>query len=388
MERCGEHENIASSHAVTHFDSKDVQENTEAKKKHNGVIMKLYDGGDLQGKTFEGSALVKHALGAAKGLLAMHDAELAHRDVKPENMILDDETVKIFDFGTVIDLKEEIPNSDDHPLKQTTRNTSGSPAYFPPECEDFGAEISNYEMKNSTEFIQKRDVYALGVSLFEMQTELEGDDLKAQTESLTSKLEEFIDNPDNATTPLNKFILRMLVADPEKRPTMKEVVGFLNALQLIDNQKEWKSKAVTENKPLSETLKDLIDNQKDWSPKEVFKNPILFHAIKSHFEAQLSAETFLFMERAYSALETDDATEFKEQFQAIYNEFIKEGSENQINIGTNEIQKSLEEEPIDMAKAKQALKNIIEYPPNTEKGINYDNMWTSEIVRAFKDAYK
>ena len=55
----------------------------------------------------------------------MHEHDIAHRDIKPDNMLLSkDGTVKIVDFGV-----SEMFSKGNDKLK----NTAGSPAFYPPE---------------------------------------------------------------------------------------------------------------------------------------------------------------------------------------------------------------------------------------------------------------
>jgi serine/threonine protein kinase len=91
-------------------------------------------------------AKVAHALHSA------HEQGVVHRDVKPSNIIVaNDGTPVLLDFGLA--LPEE---SDGHSLTRTGE-TAGTPAYIAPE------QLSGERTRPDAQ----RDVYALGVTLYE-----------------------------------------------------------------------------------------------------------------------------------------------------------------------------------------------------------------------------
>lgn len=101
---------------------------------------------------------VQIALGAAEGLAAAHKAGIVHRDVKPDNILIDREgAVKIADLGLAKAFRQD--DQTDAPTLTHTQHAMGTPPYMPPE-----------------QFISARsvgppgDVWALGVFLFELLT--------------------------------------------------------------------------------------------------------------------------------------------------------------------------------------------------------------------------
>ena len=86
------------------------------------------------------------AIKLARGAAALHRAGIIHRDIKPDNVILEDGgSLKLIDLGVVRVLGQE-----DFPTEQIP----GTPAYMAPEM--FAGEGGN----------EATDIYALGVTMF------------------------------------------------------------------------------------------------------------------------------------------------------------------------------------------------------------------------------
>ena len=86
------------------------------------------------------------AIKLARAAAALHRAGIIHRDIKPDNVILEREgSLKLIDFGVV-----RIPGMEDSP----PQDIPGTPAYMAPEM--FDGEAGN----------EATDIYALGVTMF------------------------------------------------------------------------------------------------------------------------------------------------------------------------------------------------------------------------------
>jgi len=119
-------------------------------------VMELATGGNLRA-LLEGGALpapvaVRYFVQMALGLRAAHAQGLLHRDLKPDNVLLDmNGNVKLADFGLTRALER-----DGVKVRQAYVGF-GSVGYMPPELFRRGAEIG-----------PTADIYSLGILLFEM----------------------------------------------------------------------------------------------------------------------------------------------------------------------------------------------------------------------------
>src|SRR4029453_7093027 len=118
------------------------------------IVMAYYEGQTLKQRLESGPLPVEQALDlatqVADGLAKAHAQGVVHRDIKPGNLIVTDEGVRILDFGlaTFADA-----------LKLTAENTAvGTIAYMSPE------QVRGLAVDART------DVWAVGAVLYEMLT--------------------------------------------------------------------------------------------------------------------------------------------------------------------------------------------------------------------------
>jgi serine/threonine protein phosphatase PrpC len=115
------------------------------------TVMPLYQGELLETRLSRRPAMGLEegrniAIKLARAVAALHNAGIIHRDIKPDNVILEAEgALKLIDLGVV-----RVPGMEDFP----SSDIPGTPAYMAPEM--FAGEPGN----------QATDIYALGVSLF------------------------------------------------------------------------------------------------------------------------------------------------------------------------------------------------------------------------------
>jgi serine/threonine protein phosphatase PrpC len=115
------------------------------------TVMPLYQGELLETRLARRPAMGLEegrniAIKLARAVAALHNAGIIHRDIKPDNVILEAEgALKLIDLGVV-----RVPGMEDFP----SSDIPGTPAYMAPEM--FAGEPGN----------QATDIYALGVTLF------------------------------------------------------------------------------------------------------------------------------------------------------------------------------------------------------------------------------
>jgi len=144
----------------------------------------------------------------AAALAAAHAAGIVHRDVKPGNILLDDEgTVKITDFGISRAL-------DDSTITQTGM-LAGTPAYLAPE------------IARGQEPDRSSDVFSLGATLYHA---IEGTPPFGTNGNPLAVLHAVASGavpPPRLAGALTPVLMSLLSAEPEDRPTMAEAAEAL-----------------------------------------------------------------------------------------------------------------------------------------------------------------
>lgn len=172
------------------------------------------------------------AIETADALAYLHHKEIIHRDVKTNNILLDNEFhVKVADFG----LSRLFPNDVTH----VSTAPQGTPGYVDPEY------YQCYQLTG------KSDVYSFGVVLVELISSLQAVDTDrhrhdinlanmAITRIQNHTLNELVDpslgfdkdyNIRRMTTAVAELAFRCLQQERDMRPSMDEVVATLRAIE-------------------------------------------------------------------------------------------------------------------------------------------------------------
>jgi hypothetical protein len=210
---------------------------------HN--IVQIYDIGEEQGMPFFSMEFVRgenlaqvtgqqgkldpeeavgYVLQAARGLKFAHDQGMVHRDIKPDNLMLNDQgIVKVADLGLVktagLTAAEDQPGGDRPPSLTglssvpdvtTVGAAMGTPLYMAPE-----------QGRNAAAVDQRADIYSLGCTLYVMLTGRPPFTGKTPLEVMTKHLTEPVIPPEaivkRVPKELSAILLKMLAKKPEDR---------------------------------------------------------------------------------------------------------------------------------------------------------------------------
>lgn len=187
---------------------------------------------------------VGYILQAARGLKFAHDHGMIHRDIKPDNLLINRQgIVKVADLGLVKTPGSQETMPEGGEVKKTlspirsrlsshvtaANQVFGTPAYMAPEqCED------------ATRVDQRADIYSLGCTLYTLLTGRPPFHGKTAMEVMTKQVKEQVIPPDvisrHVPQELSSVVLRMMAKRPEDRyQDMGELIADLEALLGIDS---------------------------------------------------------------------------------------------------------------------------------------------------------
>ena len=166
-----------------------------------------------------------------EGLVYMHSRNIAHRDVKSNNIIIDNDNlnVKYIDFGyacmTMVDAK-----STDYIERRGTRE------FISPELAKLGNTHKNVDTNDDIELLKKADVWALGIVFYELlfgvtPTMKLVDDSKSRDDYFRTIASLVIDKLPFYNPSLKRFAditLLMLRSDYKRRIDAETALSVLN----------------------------------------------------------------------------------------------------------------------------------------------------------------
>ena len=183
------------------------------------IVFEYVEGGNLK-KLIEREAplplerVIELGIQIARGLEHAHRSSLVHRDVKPQNVLLDRTgQAKLIDFGIARSSAEVRPGL------TLTGTVLGSSDYIAPEQ----AQGRSVE--------ERTDVYSLAIVLYEMLTgelPFPGENFVAVAmRHINETPPSIVERRPDVPPRLAALMQRSLAKDPEKRPMMSEVVQEL-----------------------------------------------------------------------------------------------------------------------------------------------------------------
>jgi serine/threonine-protein kinase len=152
----------------------------------------------------------------AQGIDAVHAAGIVHRDVKPSNIVIEEDTGRpvLVDFGLAV------PSAD-----PAAALAIGTPQYMAPEQAGVGVP--------GAAVTARTDVYALGIAAFEMltgQLPFDSQDLAQLMRQHARKKPPLLSSFRRDLAPFDKAVARALAKDPEDRfPTCTAFAEVLGA---------------------------------------------------------------------------------------------------------------------------------------------------------------
>lgn len=176
-------------------------------------------------------ATVQFALQLAKGVNLLHQQNLAHRDIKSENIMFADKErthLKFIDFGEMQTAKDQ---GEDLPIRGTGK-------FNPPEA--FDPKTINSTDTFTIEQGQKYDIYSLGIVLYEMKygkipEQLDSSDFSYEcVENFANYYKNLPENKQISNlaqiSSYDNVVMWAMNPDANKRPTSSQL---LEALQKI-----------------------------------------------------------------------------------------------------------------------------------------------------------
>ncbi|XP_005105732.1 serine/threonine-protein kinase Nek11 [Aplysia californica] len=191
------------------------------------IVTEYCEGGDLdhkiteykkKGKSFDEKTVLNWTIQLILAVQYMHSRRVLHRDLKTRNIFIRNNMMKIGDFGISRILMGTM---------DMASTFTGTPYYMSPE-------VLKHEGYNS-----KSDVWSIGCIMYELCT-LEhafiGQGLMAVMYKIVEK--EPPDLPKKYSKDIDDVFKKMLIKDPEKRPSATEVTKFPHVARHMAKMKD------------------------------------------------------------------------------------------------------------------------------------------------------
>lgn len=198
--------------------------------------------GDKVGKMSE-DEIWKFVKDVANGLAYLHDNDIIHRDIKPDNILIDEQgNYVITDFGLSTKMRSTLRKASARQNKATDQ--SGTIGYMAPEM--FSAHPNA---------VKATDIWALGATIYEIATgEMPFCGQGGVMELHGAELPEL---PSHYSSELGELMTKCLSKDTWDRPTAKDIVNLIEVNCSKSNDENYISRKQHDNEisSLKSTLK-------------------------------------------------------------------------------------------------------------------------------------
>ena len=172
------------------------------------------------------------------GLIYLKNKNVIHRNIKPSNMLLDDNNnVKISNFRLSAIINEQNSENQNKDKDLYFNNSIvGDPIYVSPEIKI---------IKNKKQYDYSCDIYSLGLTILCLISK--GNPIKSNNDNTERNIDtQNINNGYNGY--LKKLVIKMINEDPNARPNAKELlIELLNIEESINNKNDINTQIIKKN---------------------------------------------------------------------------------------------------------------------------------------------
>jgi serine/threonine protein kinase len=283
------------------------------------MVMELVKGRDLEchlklrdSKRLEESEVLRIFGKVLEGVRYMHERGIIHRDIKPGNVFLgDDSRVLLGDFSTA----QTLPKAG----SIMTSSPVGTPCYIAPE------------VLNGEAYDCRADIYSLGCLLFEMCT------LKKPTDSYYKIIRDHrVPIPSEYSTGLANLVSSMLSGNPNRRPTIRQIMQLPMIQRMHGNDLDFfilensDEKVAEHTHGVHHNVDVLLNNLTDL--KACLKAEIDSDAAKRRLKEVESSLLAIVGEKTFNGLKKHLQREFEDMFSADYVRDYEERHEDHVRV--------------------------------------------------------